>query len=406
MLIETGTLTRQTLAGQVVIVTGGGGGIGLEAARSLAWLGARVVIAEIDRRLGTEAAAHLSRDFGAGAATFVETDVADERSVNALAHQTLRSYGRVDAVLNNATIAPLGAVKDVPIEDWDASYRVNLRGPVLLAQAFLPGMLMRDYGVFVCVSSYGVAYMGAYEILKRAQIELSNTLNAELEKTGVITFSIGPGAAPTQTFLSSVQRLASMHGKTVDEFHQMIKDQFISVEAAGAGFAAAIALAKRFRGREIGSLQALRVAGIEVPSGPLTETEGTLNSEELELALRSIRKVRSTLAEQAEGWKRRSIFERQWCIGDFKREAGLPIEQWLELLDRLQSSAEAENSAGLADVQAPLGRLARYYAHLYEIASGYVIDPLQREEQLRIVRSWQEEVEHLETLIRPQDTAT
>jgi NAD(P)-dependent dehydrogenase (short-subunit alcohol dehydrogenase family) len=47
----------------------------------------------------------------------------------------------VDIVLNNATIAPLGAVEDVDIKTWDASYRVNLRKPVLLAHAFIPGMV-------------------------------------------------------------------------------------------------------------------------------------------------------------------------------------------------------------------------------------------------------------------------
>jgi NAD(P)-dependent dehydrogenase (short-subunit alcohol dehydrogenase family) len=400
MLIESGTLTRQSLAGQVAIVTGGGGGIGFEAARSLAWLGARVVIAEINKRLGKDAAARLSHELGMGAVTFVETDIGDERGVNRLASEALRSHGKVDIVLNNATIAPLGAAKDISIKDWDASYRVNLRGPVLLAQAFLPGMLARDYGVFACVSSFGIAYMGAYEIFKKAQVDLANTLETELEKTGVITFTIGPGVAPTQIFQSSVQRLAPMYGKTVDEFYAMVKDQFISVEAAGAGFAAAIALAKRFRGQEILSLQALQEAGIDVPCEASTATRAPLTSEELGQVLTWIQKVRSTLAEQAKGWKQRSVFEQQWCIRDFKKEAGLPIDKWLEVLDALEGYSEAKDLAGLAVVQAPLGKLASYYDHLNEMARGYVKDPVLREEQLRIVQGWHDEVEHLKTLLQ------
>ncbi len=81
-----------------------------------------------------------------------------------------------------------GAVKDLPIGDWDTSYRVNLRRPVLLARAFLPGMLERDSGVIVCVSSVGEAYMGAYKSFKAAQAHLARILDAELEKTVVITF--------------------------------------------------------------------------------------------------------------------------------------------------------------------------------------------------------------------------
>lgn len=64
MIIANGILTRQSLAGEVVIVTGGGHGIGYEAARALVWLGAQVVIAEIDKKAGKEAAATLNRELG------------------------------------------------------------------------------------------------------------------------------------------------------------------------------------------------------------------------------------------------------------------------------------------------------------------------------------------------------
>jgi NAD(P)-dependent dehydrogenase (short-subunit alcohol dehydrogenase family) len=143
MLIATGTLTRQSLAGKVAVVTGAGGGIGFEAARALIWLGARVIVAEVNKCAGQDAEARLVNEFGQGTARSIQTDVGDERSVSRLASQAVRDFGKVDVVLNNATIALLGAVKNVPINNWDASYRVNLRGPVLLARAFLPGMVTR-----------------------------------------------------------------------------------------------------------------------------------------------------------------------------------------------------------------------------------------------------------------------
>ena len=399
MLIASGTLTRQSLAGQVAVVTGAGGGIGYEAARALAWLGARVIIAEVDARKGKPAAARLAEELGAGNVTFVQTDVGDERSVGRLAQQALRACGKVDIVLNNATVTPLGAVKDVPIKDWDASYRVNLRGPVLLAQAFLPGMLERNYGVFVCVSSYGLAYMGAYENLKKTQVELANTLDAELEQTGVIAFTIGPGVVLTETFQTQVARLAPMYGKTTAEFHELVKDQLISVEAAGAGFAAAVALAGRFRGQEIGSVQALQAAGIEPARDAQISEKPSLTPAQVEQVLQLCRQVRTTLLEQSAGWKQRSIFEQQWMLRDFKKHAGMPVEQWLAALDALEQCADRQEGADLSSVRLPLGTLANYYGHMQELARGYVKDPQQREEQLRVVRGWQEEVAQLNALL-------
>ncbi len=75
---------------------------------------------------------------------FVRTDVGDEANVQELYNQSIRSFGKVDGVINNATIAVVGAVKDLPIEEWDASYHVNLRGPVLMAKTFLPDMIARE----------------------------------------------------------------------------------------------------------------------------------------------------------------------------------------------------------------------------------------------------------------------
>jgi NAD(P)-dependent dehydrogenase (short-subunit alcohol dehydrogenase family) len=395
MLISTGTLTRQSLAGRVAVVTGAGGGIGLEAARALIWLGARVVIAEVNRRTGQDAEARLILEFGKGAAKFVHTDVGDERSVNRLSSQVVRDFGPVDVVLNNATIALLGAVKDVPIQDWDASYRVNLRGPVLLARAFLPGMVARKSGVFVCVSSTGTAFMGSYESFKAAQVHLAQTLDDELQSSGVIAFTIGPGFAPTQTALSSIPKLAAMMGKPVDELREMLRAHTLSVEAAGAGFAAAIALAERYRGQEISSVQALLDAGIELPEEIPESGRVTLAPEQIEQALSHCRQVRATLAEQSAGWKQRSIFEQQWLIRTFKQYARLPVEEWLKTLEKMEQALEARNVAGLSGVRPPFEGLAGYYAHLHEMAKGYVKDPAQREEQLRIVKGWQEDVEQL-----------
>ncbi len=400
MIIETGSLTRHSLAGRIAVVTGAGGGIGYEAARSLLWLGSKVVIAEINPKTGQQAAQRLAQEFGPGVALFIRADVGEEGSVKNLARRADKTYGQVDIVLNNATIAPLGAVKDVDIKAWDASYCVNLRGPVLLARAFIPGMVARNWGVFVCVSSTGGAYMGAYESLKAAQVHLGTTLNEELENSEVAAFTIGPGFVPTQTAASSLPKLAAMMGKSEKEMLEVVKPHTLSVEAAGAGFAAAVAMAARYRGQEISSVQALADAGISIPVPGQTTGDRSLTLEQLEQALTLCRAVRTTLAEQSGGWKERSVFERQWLIRTFRQKASLPVDEWLRVLEQLEEVLEQQDSTALATINAPLDRLAAYYGHLYEMAKGYVKDPVQREEQLRIVKSWQVEVEQLHSLLR------
>src|SRR5512144_2607328 len=96
ILISTGKLTRQALEGQTAVVTGAGGGIGFEAARALLWLGAAVVIAEIDGKKGEAAEKALQAEFGRERVLFVQSDVGDERSVANLARQAQRAFQKVD----------------------------------------------------------------------------------------------------------------------------------------------------------------------------------------------------------------------------------------------------------------------------------------------------------------------
>ena len=261
-LISQIGLNSDALRGETVIVTGAGGGIGCEAARALLWLGANVVIAEINQQNGRQAEVTLEKEFGKDRVLFVHTDVGDEECVRNLYNLSVLAFGKVDAVINNATIAALGKVVDLPIEEWDKSYRVNLRGPVLMAKTFLPDMLQRNHGVFACVSSTGTAFLGGYETFKAAQVHLANTLDAELEGTNVFAYTIGPGLVPTETASKAVGQLAPQMGMNVEQFFEMNKGAVLSVEEAGAGFAISVVFAEKFKGQEISSMQALKAADI------------------------------------------------------------------------------------------------------------------------------------------------
>ncbi len=390
LIISQLGFSPETLYGQTVIVTGAGGGIGFEAARALLWLGANVVLAEISPQ-GAQAAATLNAEFPGERAYFVQTDVGDETSVQNLHDAALRRFVKVDAVINNATIAVLGAVKELPIEKWDASYHVNLRGPVLMARAFLPDMVSRRQGVFVCVSSTGTAFLGGYETFKAAQVHLATTLDAELEGTGVIAFTIGPGLVPTATASRAVERLAPLMGMTVDEFFAMNQNAVLSPEEAGAGFAAAIALAAQFKGMEISSLQALKAAPRPYAAQETAPQAGILDPNHRQTAAALCAQIRLTLAKQSEGWKQRSLFERQWVLRDFKKTTGMTVEEWLDALARLETALKSGEISPLP----PLEKLAGYYEHLASLAQGYEKNPARLEESLRQVRTWQAEVQML-----------
>ena len=396
MVISQLGVQPDALRGETVIVTGAGGGIGYQAARSLLWVGANVVIAEINHTNGRKAERALEDEFGKDRVLFVHTDVSDEQSVNNLYQLSILAFGKVDAVINNATIAVLGQVKDIAIEDWDKSYHVNLRGPVLMAKTFLPDMIQRDHGVFACVSSTGTAFLGGYETFKAAQVHLANTLDAELEGTNVIAYTIGPGLVPTETASQAIAQLAPQMGMSAEQFFEMNKGAVLSVEEAGAGFALSILYAGKFRGQEISSIQALKAADINFGSSAAEDESATMSADKRQQAQALCEAVYVTLKEQSEGWKSRSLFERQWVIRDFKKTAGMPVEEWLLTLGRLK-----ENLHSPTPVTPPaLEKLAGYYEHLAELAKGYEKDQTKLQENLKHVYGWRDEVTNLARILQ------
>ncbi len=392
MLISKGSLTQDSLKDQVAVVTGAGRGIGYEAARAFIWLGANVVIAEVNEKNGRIVIQSLEKQFGAGKAMFVKTDVGNDEDVEKLAQEVNAKWGKVDIVLNNATVFPMGAVKDTPIDSWDYSYRVNLRGPVLLARAFLPDMIKRKHGVFVCVSSSGAApFMGAYEVFKTAQGELASTIDAEVEDTGVYAFTIGPGIVKTPGFVEGGGQVASLMGISLEQLLEMNKRVELTPEAAGAGFAAAVALASKYHGQEISSIQALNAIGISV--GGEEEKKPVAGPVDNKQVTQLFQPVLKTYIEQSKGWKDRNVFQRQWIFRDFKKNTGMSVDEMLDNIKELGDKLELHMST--SQFIDPLNRLAGYYEHQMELLKGFEKIQKKRQEGLDILASWIRDVQAL-----------
>jgi NAD(P)-dependent dehydrogenase (short-subunit alcohol dehydrogenase family) len=404
MLISKGNLTQSSLKGEVAVVTGAGHGIGFEAARSLTWLGANVIIAEIDEKNGKAAEEAINKELVSGKAFFIKTDIGNEKDIDKLAEAALKKFGKVDIVLNNATVFPMGAVKDTLVESWDFSYRVNLRGPVALARKFLPAMIEHKHGVYVCVSSSGAApFMGAYEVFKTAQVELANTVAAELENTGVYAFTIGPGISMTRGFIEGGGKVASLMGMSLKQLFELNKNAQITPEEAGAGFATAVAFAKKYHGQEISSIQVLREAGIPMANQEQTElveqksnqpptAQSAVSGENMDTD-GLYRAVVKTYIEQSGAWKSRNLFERQWISRDFKKTTGMSIDEMQATLKNL--GITLKNGTSTTDFAEPLNKLVDYFEHQKDLLKGFEkIDKKQKENAL-VIDGWITEVKAL-----------
>jgi NAD(P)-dependent dehydrogenase (short-subunit alcohol dehydrogenase family) len=388
LIISQGSLAKGQLDNTVVLITGGGGGIGLEAARSLLWLGAKVVIAEIDKKKGLQAEKLLQKAFGSDKVCCFYTDISRENSIKRLYYNVIHKFGKVDAIINNATVAPTGAVHKVGIQTWDNSYKVNLRGPVLLTTYFLPDMLKRKSGCLVFVPSSGAApYLGAYEIFKTSQVELCNTLAGELENSGVNVFSIGPGIVKTETADAAIHEIAHLYKKSVDEFYKMSEKMMLTVEQAGAGFAASIALADKYNGLEVSSFQALIDIGIHTEEDHIKE-EIELSADQKSIIIEMFAFIKKTLEEQSEGWRSRPVFERQWVLRDFKKYTGFPPEYFIENNIHFEIKLQQNNLTKSEIKKLQLDKLHSYYLHQLVLLRDYEKNQNKLQEYTEAITSW------------------
>jgi NAD(P)-dependent dehydrogenase (short-subunit alcohol dehydrogenase family) len=184
------------LAGQVVLITGGGRGIGRNIALELAAAGADVVVSA--RSAGEiEETAH---EVGGVA---VQCDVSDREAVERMVENVESRRGRIDLLVSNAGIGiDEEAAWEVEPADWWRVFEVNVLGPYLCCRAVIPGMLARGGGRIVNVAS-GAAYLPgvsstAYSASKAAVHRFSETLARQLEPHGIPVFSISPGLVRTQ----------------------------------------------------------------------------------------------------------------------------------------------------------------------------------------------------------------
>jgi NAD(P)-dependent dehydrogenase (short-subunit alcohol dehydrogenase family) len=191
------------LAGRRALVTGGGTGIGLQFAETLARHGASVVICG-RRPDPLEQAVESIASMG-GTISAVAADVTDEADRQRLVSEA----GTIDILVNNAGGGRLGPWTEVTLDDWHAVMSLNVEAPFRLCQMLVPAMIERGWGRVVNIGSvYGVVTGNpyfypdfdwdspAYVTSKHALIGLSKYLGVRTASTGVTVNTLSPGMFP------------------------------------------------------------------------------------------------------------------------------------------------------------------------------------------------------------------
>jgi 2-hydroxycyclohexanecarboxyl-CoA dehydrogenase len=190
--------------------------MGKAFAQRLTEEGARVAVTDVDEKSAVETAAELE-----GAAGF-RLDITNAAEVTATVDEITGALGAVDALVNNAGWDQLSPFLDTDEDLWDRIIDINLRGPIRMTKAVLPGMVERQGGRVVNISSdagrVGSTGEAVYSACKAGIIGFSKTVAREVARYGITVNSICPG--PTATPL--LESMVGDHEKLIESLKRGI----------------------------------------------------------------------------------------------------------------------------------------------------------------------------------------
>ena len=360
LLTDDLKLDKSSFAGQVIVVTGAGRGIGLQVARAFAFLGGKVILAELFET-GREAEQQIRAE--GGDALFVQTDVSDSEAVSRLASITREHYGAVSVLINNAIYIQEAAVVDMPVDRWDRTIAVNLRGTFLTCREFLPDMIGQHRGTILnLVSTDAMPGLGAYIASKQGITGLSQSLALEVGDGGVHVIPFAPGMVDTPGIRSVAEGLAPRLGLQTEQFLSLSLNAAYTglmpaEHAAAAAVYLTLHLAEEFHGQVVNGYEILVRAGLlrsanDIPVVP-EEPGKAMQSDQGDLT----QQLTMILVETDEEFNRLPIFVRPMARQGFKSKAGESLADWQRLLATLKN----DTSAVPANLSERLEKLVQYY---------------------------------------------
>ena len=195
------------LKDRVAIITGSSQSIGKAVAIRFAQEGAKVVVNYLSNKLLADKVVEYIKQQGGEAFAF-GANVANESEVKAMVDETVKRYGRIDILVNNAAIDPRKIWHEITVEEWDHIMTNNVRSQFVCAKAVYPHMRDRNYGKIINVSSVtfwtGQKGYVHYVASKGAIIGFTRALSREVGKDNITVNCITPGAVYTETEIEKV----------------------------------------------------------------------------------------------------------------------------------------------------------------------------------------------------------
>jgi NAD(P)-dependent dehydrogenase (short-subunit alcohol dehydrogenase family) len=188
------------LQGKVALITGGNAGIGEAIARRFAREGASVVITGRRKDLLDQIVADIARE--GGRAVSVAGSVADETHARAAVDQAVRTFGKLDVLVNNAGIGAFGKhLHETDDATWNEVLAVNLTGAFRMTRASVPAMLAAGGGSIINISSIaslvGIPMLAAYAASKGGMDALTRCTAIDYAKQGIRCNAMNPGLVAT-----------------------------------------------------------------------------------------------------------------------------------------------------------------------------------------------------------------
>lgn len=188
------------LTGRVAIVTGGNGGIGLGMARGLAAAGASIVIAGRNRAKSEAAVTELAT---AGVKAIALTvDVNDSAAVKAMVADTLKAFGRIDILINNAGINIRKPPHEITLEEWNDVIKTNLTSAFVASQAVQPAMKQTGGGKIINIGSmlsiFGASFAPAYAASKGGIVQFTRSCAIAWAPDNIQCNAVLPGWIDTE----------------------------------------------------------------------------------------------------------------------------------------------------------------------------------------------------------------